>query len=102
MSKQTGSKSNGKKDKGKNAPDEAVGKKPLKRSFYEKEPDRFQVELVKFQEWIKQEGARVVVIFEGRDAAGKGGAIRTITQSTNPRVCRVVALGTPTEREKSQ
>jgi len=102
MSKQTGSKGNGKKDKGKNAADEAIGKKPLKWSFYEKELDRFQVELIKLQEWIKQEGARVVVIFEGRDAAGKGGAIRTITQSTNPRVCRVVALGTPTEREKNQ
>jgi polyphosphate kinase 2 len=62
----------------------------------------FQVELVKVQQWIKDQGLRVVVIFEGRDAAGKGGAIKRITQSLNPRICRVVALGTPTEREKTQ
>jgi polyphosphate kinase 2 len=69
---------------------------------YEKELRRLQVELVKLQEWIRQEGLRVVVLFEGRDAAGKGGAIKRITESLNPRVCRVVALGTPTEREQSQ
>jgi polyphosphate kinase len=69
---------------------------------YEKELRRLQVELVKLQEWIKHEGLRVVVLFEGRDAAGKGGAIKRITESLNPRVCRVVALGTPTEREKTQ
>jgi polyphosphate kinase 2 len=69
---------------------------------YEKELRRLQVELVKLQEWIKQKGLRVVVLFEGRDAAGKGGAIKRITESLNPRVCRVVALGTPTEREKTQ
>jgi polyphosphate kinase 2 (PPK2 family) len=67
---------------------------------YERELSRLQVELVKLQEWIRHEGLRVVVLFEGRDAAGKGGAIKRITESLNPRVCRVVALGTPTEREK--
>jgi polyphosphate kinase 2 len=61
-----------------------------------------QVELVKLQEWIKYKGLKVVVIFEGRDAAGKGGAIKRITESLNPRVCRVVALPAPTEREKTQ
>jgi polyphosphate kinase 2 len=69
---------------------------------YEKELRRLQVELVKLQEWIRGEGLRVVVLFEGRDAAGKGGAIKRITESLNPRVCRVVALATPTEREKTQ
>jgi polyphosphate kinase 2 len=69
---------------------------------YERELSRLQVELVKLQEWIRHEGLRVVVIFEGRDAAGKGGAIKRITESLNPRICRVVALGTPTEREKTQ
>jgi polyphosphate kinase 2 len=61
-----------------------------------------QVELVKLQEWVRDQGLRVVIVFEGRDAAGKGGAIKTITQSLNPRFARVVALGTPTEREKTQ
>jgi polyphosphate kinase 2 len=69
---------------------------------YERELSRLQIELVKLQEWIRQEKLRVVVLFEGRDAAGKGGAIKRITESLNPRVCRVVALGTPTEREQTQ
>ncbi|MGA8742434.1 MAG: polyphosphate kinase 2 [Terracidiphilus sp.] len=69
---------------------------------YEKELRRLQVELAKLQEWIRHEGLRVVAIFEGRDAAGKGGAIKRITETLNPRICRVVALGTPTEREKTQ
>ncbi len=69
---------------------------------YPKELRRLQIELVKFQEWVKHKGLRVVVLFEGRDAAGKGGAIKRITESLNPRICRVVALGTPTEREKTQ
>ncbi|MDR3773147.1 MAG: polyphosphate kinase 2, partial [Terracidiphilus sp.] len=69
---------------------------------YEKELARLQVELVKLQEWIRHKNLRVVVLFEGRDAAGKGGAIKRITESLNPRICRVVALGTPTEREKTQ
>ena len=63
---------------------------------------KLQIELVKLQKWIQDKGLRVVVIFEGRDAAGKGGAIKRITQSLNPRICRTVALGKPTEREKSQ
>src|ERR1700687_5991392 len=61
-----------------------------------------QLELIKLQEWIRHEGLKVVVVFEGRDAAGKGGVIKTITESLNPRVCRVVALAAPTEREKTQ
>ena len=69
---------------------------------YEKELRRLQIELVKLQEWIRHERLKVVVLFEGRDAAGKGGAIKRITESLNPRVCRVVALTTPTEREQSQ
>ncbi len=61
-----------------------------------------QTELVKLQEWIRHKGMKVAVIFEGRDAAGKGGAIKRITECLNPRICRVVALGTPTEKEKTQ
>jgi len=74
----------------------------LKRKAYEKELARLQVELVKLQEWIRHKGLKVVVLFEGRDAAGKGGVIKRITESLNPRVCRVVALAAPTEREKTQ
>lgn len=74
----------------------------IKNKFYEKELAKLQIELVKMQEWIKLKGLKVVVIFEGRDAAGKGGVIKRITESLNPRICRVVALGTPTEREKTQ
>ena len=77
-------------------------KKKMPTKLYEKELFKLQVELVKMQEWIKLKGLKVVIIFEGRDAAGKGGAIKRITQSLNPRICRVVALGTPTEREKTQ
>ena len=69
---------------------------------YDVELGRLQIELVKLQEWVKKKGLRVVVLFEGRDAAGKGGTIKRITESLNPRICRVVALGTPTEREKRQ
>ncbi len=74
----------------------------IKKAVYEEELARLHVELVKLQEWIKARGLKVVVIFEGRDAAGKGGTIKRITETLNPRVCRVVALGTPTEREKTQ
>jgi polyphosphate kinase len=74
----------------------------LSKKFYESELDKLQIELVKLQSWVKKEGLKVVIIFEGRDAAGKGGTIKCITQSLNPRICRVVALGTPTEREKTQ
>jgi polyphosphate kinase 2 len=77
-------------------------KKRIDRKFYERELGRLQIELVKLQEWIKNKGLKIVVIFEGRDAAGKGGTIKRITESLNPRICRVEALGTPTEREKTQ
>jgi len=69
---------------------------------YEEELEKLQVELVKLQEWIRVRGLKVVILFEGRDAAGKGGAIKRITLSLNPRVARVVALPAPTEREKTQ
>jgi polyphosphate kinase len=74
----------------------------IDKKLYEKELSRLQVELVKLQEWVRLKGLKVVVIFEGRDAAGKGGVIKRITESLNPRVCRVVALPAPTEREKTQ
>lgn len=77
-------------------------KKKIDNEVYLKELDRLQIELVEMQEWIKAKGLKVVVIFEGRDAAGKGGVIKRITESLNPRNCRVVALGTPTDREKTQ
>jgi polyphosphate kinase 2 len=81
-----------------------VGGKPpgLKKKVYEKELRRLQLELVKLQEWVKNKGLSVVVIFEGRDAAGKGGVIKRITESLNPRIVRVVALPAPTERERTQ
>jgi polyphosphate kinase 2 len=69
---------------------------------YEKELRRLQVELVKFQEWVRHKGLQIVVLFEGRDGAGKGGTIKRITEPLNPRICRVVALPSPTEREKTQ
>ncbi len=74
----------------------------LSKGEYEKQLEKFQIELVKLQEWVKQEGLKVAVIFEGRDAAGKGGVIKRITEKLNPRVCRVAALPVPTEKEKSQ
>ena len=76
--------------------------KKLSKKVYEKELARLQEELVKLQEWIKHEGLKVVVIFEGRDAAGKGGVIKRITERLSPRVVRVVALPAPTERERTQ
>ncbi len=76
--------------------------KKIKNKDYEKELFRLQLELVKLQEWVKQEGLKVVAIFEGRDAAGKGGVIKRITQHLNPRIARVVALPAPTERETTQ
>lgn len=75
---------------------------PVNKKSYEKELARLQQELIKLQEWIRFQKLKVVVIFEGRDAAGKGGVIKRITESLNPRVCRVVALPAPTEREKTQ
>ena len=81
--------------------DERDGKK-LKRKEYEKELAKLHVELVKLQEWVKHEGAKICIVFEGRDGAGKGGTIKAITERVSPRVFRVVALPAPTEREKSQ
>ena len=80
-------------------------KKPkvkMSRKQYNQEMEMLQVELVKMHEWIRREKKKVVIIFEGRDAAGKGGTIKRITQRLNPRVARVVALGTPNDREKTQ
>lgn len=77
-------------------------KKKLNREQYEKLLLDLEVELVKLQEWVKTNKLKVVVIFEGRDAAGKGGAIKTISGCLNPRICRIAALGIPTEKEKSQ
>lgn len=74
----------------------------LTKKKYDAELERLQKELVKLQEWVRQKGLRVVVLFEGRDAAGKGGVITRIASCTNPRVCRVVALGTPTDRQRTQ
>jgi polyphosphate kinase 2 len=76
--------------------------KRLDKAGYEKELERLQIELVRMQEWIVESGAKVVVVFEGRDTAGKGGVIKRITEKTSPRVIRTVALTTPTEREKTQ
>ena len=86
-------------------PKNKIAEKSMRRGVdyeYEKELRRLQVELVKFQEWVRHKGLQIVVIFEGRDGAGKGGAIKRITEPLNPRICRVVALPAPTEREKSQ
>jgi len=74
----------------------------INKKTYETELARLQKELIKLQEWIRHNNLKVVVIFEGRDAAGKGGVIKRITESLNPRICRVVALPAPTEREKTQ
>ena len=81
---------------------EAVSSGKLDRKLYEKELARLQVELVKMQYWVKATGFRLIVLFEGRDAAGKGGTIKRITEPLNPRGCRVVALGTPSDQQKSQ
>jgi polyphosphate kinase 2 len=79
-----------------------VKREKMKTKDYEQELAKLQIELVKMQEWIKAQGLKVVILFEGRDAAGKGGAIKTITMCLNPRYARIAALGTPTEREKTQ
>ena len=89
----------GKDKNGANATDAADG--PMKRKRYERELVKLQGKLCDLQEWVKHSGHRAIIVFEGRDAAGKGGTIKRITESLNPRVCRVVALWTPTERELS-
>jgi polyphosphate kinase len=81
---------------------DAVASEPVPKKAYEAELYRLQAELVKMQEWTRATGARVVVIFEGRDAAGKGSTIKRVTQYLNPRFARIAALPTPTEREKTQ
>ena len=75
---------------------------PPKDYHYVEELAHLQFELIKLQEWVRLDGLKVCVLFEGRDAAGKGGVVKHITQSLNPRICRVVALGTPTEKERGQ
>jgi polyphosphate kinase len=81
---------------------EEEGSSKLDNDFYEKELAHLQVELVKMQYWVKHTGTRIVILFEGRDAAGKGGTIKRITEPLNPRGCRVVALGTPSDREQTE
>ena len=81
--------------------DEAETKK-ISTKKYDAELARLQIELVKMQEWVKATGQRIAIVFEGRDAAGKGGTIKRITEAMNPRICHVVALPAPTEREKTQ
>jgi polyphosphate kinase len=76
--------------------------KKMKRKVYERELRKLQVELCRLQEWVKHKGLKVIIAFEGRDAAGKGGTIKAITERVSPRVFRVVALPAPTEREKGQ
>lgn len=76
--------------------------KALDKKAYERELQKLQIELVKLQEWVKYKGLKVIVIFEGRDAAGKGGVIKRIMECLNPRICRVAALPAPTDREKTQ
>jgi polyphosphate kinase 2 len=88
--------------RGRVKPDTEDGGKKLKRKGYEKELRRLQVELCHLQAWVKQEGLRVIVVFEGRDGAGKGGTIRALTERVSPRVFRLVALPAPSDREKSQ
>src|SRR5262244_2779762 len=77
-------------------------KPKLKNKQYMKELRRLQAELCHLQEWVKAEGRRIMIVFEGRDGAGKGGTIKAITERVSPRIFRVVALPAPTEREKSQ
>ena len=90
------------KGHGKKAAQHPDGPRKLPRQLYETELFRLQGELVKMQEWVRAEGARIVIIFEGRDAAGKGGTIQRVAQYLNPRAARIVALPAPTERERTQ
>ena len=76
--------------------------KRLEKKTYENELAKLQSELVKMQYWVKATGYRMIVLFEGRDAAGKGGSIKRLTEAMNPRGCRVVALGTPSDQQKTQ
>jgi polyphosphate kinase 2 len=90
-------------DKGlKHIESEKKDHRSISNKKYKKELRKLEVELIKLQEWVKNKQLKVVVLFEGRDAAGKGGVIKRITGPLNPRICRIAALGTPTEKEKSQ
>ena len=91
----------GKKDKQDGSEKEKSNGK-LKRGPYEEKLEQLHMELVKMQYWIKESGQKVLILFEGRDAAGKGGTIKSITEPLNPRGCRVVALGTPSDKERTQ
>ncbi len=93
-----GPKSKTKRDKG----DGSTASKELSGKDYDRELKKLHVELVKLQQWVVAKGLKVVILFEGRDGAGKGGTIKAITERVSPRVFRVIALPTPTEREKSQ
>ena len=88
------------------APDEVKAKdshlEKMKRKVYEREMRKLQVRLCKLQDWVKEKGLRIVIVFEGRDAAGKGGTIKALTEKVSPRVFRVIALPAPSDREKSQ
>jgi len=90
------------KDQTRKQPRQVSGTQKLPRKVYETELYRLQGELVKIQEWMRSTGARIVVIFEGRDAAGKGGTIKRVAEFLNPRVARIAALPAPTERERTQ
>src|SRR5262249_52925511 len=90
------------KDKSKRDKDGEDGPARMKRKAYEAELRKLQVQLCRLQEWTKQKGLRVIIVFEGRDAAGKGGTIRAITERVSPRVFRIVALPAPSERQKTQ
>ena len=92
----------GKKEKKDKSSKDSEGIESLPRKLYERELARLQAETVKLQEWVRQEGARLVVLFEGRDAAGKGSAISRLTQYLNPRATRIVALPAPTDRQKTR
>jgi polyphosphate kinase 2 len=102
MAKKKKSKSNSKKNNVVYSDIKPERKKKLLKSEYENNLEKLQVELVKLQKWIHNKKLPMVVLFEGRDAAGKGGVIKRITQRLNPRICKVVALTTPTEREKTE
>ena len=91
-----------KRVKGTKKADEPEPRPRLNRKLYESELERLQLELVAMHEWVRHAGVKLLVVFEGRDAAGKGGVIKRITERLSPRVCRVVALPAPTEREHTQ
>ena len=86
---------------GRDADETGTANERLPKKVYERELIRLQAELVRLQEWVRVEGQRLVVIFEGRDAAGKGSTIKRVTEYLNPRIARIVALPTPTERERT-